>query len=78
MQLEHERLLEAQALLNQREEFIFSRSQELNRVEKEIEDSKATIEKKLRDLNDDRLSMDLTKASLSKREEVNFFDSLFL
>lgn len=78
MQLEQERLLEAQALLNQREDFIFSRSQELNRVEKEIEDSKATIEKKVRDLNDERLSMDLTKASLSKREEVNFFDSLFL
>lgn len=78
MQLEHERLLEAQALLNQREDFIFSRSQEVNRVEKEVEDSKATIEKKLRDLNDERLSMDLTKASLSKREEVSIFDSLFL
>ena len=57
-------------MLNQREDFIFSRSQELNRLEKELETSKANTEKDVRALNEERSNLELNAASLSAREEV--------
>ena len=70
MQQGQERLLDGQALLNQREDFIFSRSQELNRLEKELEASKSNIETELSALNEEKLILELKVASLSTREEV--------
>lgn len=70
MQQGQERLLDGQALLNQREEYIFSRSQELNRLEKELEASKSNIEKELRALNEEKSNLELKLASLTTREEV--------
>lgn len=70
LQESQERLLEGQALLNQREDYILSRSQELNRLEKEYESSKADIDKERRGLNEERSNLELTVASLSAREEV--------
>ncbi|XP_057491664.1 protein CROWDED NUCLEI 4-like [Actinidia eriantha] len=65
-----DRLLDGQALLNKREDYIFSRSQELNRLEKELESSKANTEKDLRALNEERSNLELNVASLSAREEA--------
>ena len=69
-QQEHERLLDGQASLNEREEYIFSRNQELNRLEKELEASRADFEKERRALKDEKSNIELTLASLTKREEV--------
>ncbi|GLT46845.1 hypothetical protein SLA2020_205750 [Shorea laevis] len=69
LQQEHERLLDGQALLNQREEYIFSRSEEVNRLEKELEVSKETIEKEQRVMKDEKSRLDSASASLLKREE---------
>ena len=73
MQQEQERLLDGQSLLNQREEYVASKSQELNQLEKVLEVSKANIEKELRSLNDEKSNLELTAASLSQREEVGIF-----
>lgn len=70
LQHEHERLLDGQALLNQREDYVASKSQELSCIEKELEASKASIENELRDLNDRKSNLEVTVASLSQREEV--------
>ncbi|KAG8641107.1 protein CROWDED NUCLEI 4 isoform X3 [Manihot esculenta] len=70
LQHEHERLLDGQALLNQREDYVASKSQELSCIEKELEASKASIEKELRDLNDRKSNLEVTVASLSQREEA--------
>ncbi|KAL6955025.1 branched-chain-amino-acid transaminase [Sarracenia purpurea var. burkii] len=70
LQESQERLLDGQALLNQREDYIFSRSQELNRLEKEYESSKANLEEELRSLNEERSKLELNVASLSAREEA--------
>lgn len=78
LQESQERLLEGQALLNQREEYILSRSQELNRLEKEYESSKADIDKELRGLNEKRSNLELTVASLSAREEVYTITFFFI
>lgn len=72
MQQEHDRLLDAQASLNQREDYILSRSQELNRLEKESEDAKRDIEKQCHAVNDEKSNLELIKASLRSREEVIF------
>ncbi|KAJ4832087.1 hypothetical protein Tsubulata_037646 [Turnera subulata] len=70
LQQEQERLLDAQALLNQREDFVASRSQELTRLEKELEALKENIEKELRSLNDEKSNLKVTVASLHQREEA--------
>ncbi|XP_050944759.1 protein CROWDED NUCLEI 4 [Cucumis melo] len=70
LQQEHERLLDGQALLNQREEYILSKTQELNRCEKELEELRANIENERRAVHDEKSKMQLSEASLSKREEA--------
>ncbi|OMP01715.1 Aminotransferase, class IV [Corchorus olitorius] len=78
VQQEQERLLDGQASLNKREEYIFSKTQELNRVEKELEASRAEIEKERRALKDEKSNLELTSASLSKREEAVIEREAFL
>lgn len=78
LQQEHERLLDGQALLNQREEYILSKTQELSRSEKELEELRASIENERRAVHDEKSKMQLYEASLSKREEVNSFPLLIL
>ncbi|XP_043710034.1 protein CROWDED NUCLEI 4-like isoform X2 [Telopea speciosissima] len=63
-------LLEGQALLSQREEYIFQRSQELNRCEKEMEVLKEKNENKYRALNEEKFNLDLKMTTLLKREEA--------
>ncbi|XP_038881730.1 protein CROWDED NUCLEI 4 isoform X2 [Benincasa hispida] len=70
LQQEHERLLDGQALLNQREEYILSKTQELNRFEKELEESRANIENERRAIHDEKSKLQLSEASLSKREDA--------
>ncbi|XP_023517391.1 protein CROWDED NUCLEI 4-like [Cucurbita pepo subsp. pepo] len=70
LQQEHERLLDGQALLNQREEYVLSKTQELSRLEKELEDSRANIEDERRSINNEKSKLQLTEAALSKREEA--------
>ncbi|CAM8946883.1 unnamed protein product [Rhodiola kirilowii] len=69
IQQEQEQLLDGKALLNQREEQIFNKSQELYSMENEIENSKSIIEKELRALNKEKSEVDHIKATLSAREE---------
>ncbi|XP_073139818.1 uncharacterized protein [Henckelia pumila] len=69
-QLTQERLLEGQGLLNQREEHVFTRTQELERFEKKLEDLKFRLEKDQRSLNEEKLSLELRASSLSAREEA--------
>ncbi|XVF17464.1 hypothetical protein REPUB_Repub10bG0124400 [Reevesia pubescens] len=78
VQEEHERLLDGQASLNQREEYIFSKTQELNRLEKELEASRVVIEKECRALKDEKSNLKLTLASISKREEAVIEREAFL
>lgn len=70
LQQSQERLLDGQALLNQREDYIFNRSQELTRLEKELEASKSKFEKELKVLSEEKTNLELKEASLSKREEA--------
>lgn len=70
MEQGEKRLLDGQALLNQREGYIFARSQELDRLEKELEASKANIEKQRGALNDEKSDLELKVASLVEREQV--------
>ncbi|KAF9601499.1 hypothetical protein IFM89_020266 [Coptis chinensis] len=70
VQQEQERVLDSQALLNQREEYISGKHQDFSRLEKELEDSKAKIDKKLIALNEEEASLNLNLASLSTREEA--------
>ncbi|KAI4327303.1 hypothetical protein L6164_019780 [Bauhinia variegata] len=70
LQQEQERLLEAQTLLNQREHHILSRSQEVNRLQKELEDAKVKIEKERRALHDEKSNLGLMEATLKRREEA--------
>lgn len=70
MQQEHDRLLEAQALLNQREDYIFSRSEKLDQLEKELEDTKLNIKEERRAIYDEKSKLELGEVSLQKREEV--------
>lgn len=71
LQHEQEQLLDGKALLNQREEQIFIKTQELYRLEKEIEKSKLNIEEELRALNEEKSDVEHMKAGLSTREEVS-------
>ncbi|KAJ6868225.1 hypothetical protein NC651_033319 [Populus alba x Populus x berolinensis] len=70
LQQEQERLLDGQSLLNQREEYVASKSQELNQLVKVLEVLKANIEKELRSLNEEISNLELTAASLSQRGAV--------
>ncbi|GLU20175.1 hypothetical protein SLE2022_363870 [Rubroshorea leprosula] len=70
LQQEHERLLDGQALLNQREEYIFSRSEELKRLEKELEVSRESIEKERTVLKDEKSRLDSAFTSSLKKEEA--------
>lgn len=78
MQQGQERLLDGQALLNQREDYIFSRSQELNRLEKELEASRSNIENEFRALQEEKSNLELKVASLTAREEVGCSHPLLL
>ena len=70
MQQSQDGLFEGQSLLNQREQYILNRSQELDQLEKSIESSKASIEKEVQTLNEERINLEQNIASLSAREEV--------
>ncbi|XP_042484737.1 protein CROWDED NUCLEI 4-like [Macadamia integrifolia] len=65
-----DQLLDGQALLNQREEYILGRSQELNCREKELDTLKENIENKYRAFNEGKSNLDLKMTALSKREEA--------
>ncbi|KZV29915.1 nuclear matrix constituent protein 1-like protein-like [Dorcoceras hygrometricum] len=69
-QLTQERLLEGQGLLNQREEYVFTRTQELERLEKKLEDMKLRLEKDQRYLNEEKLALQSKASSISAREEA--------
>ncbi|KAJ1399615.1 hypothetical protein SESBI_30165 [Sesbania bispinosa] len=70
LQQEQERLLESQALLNQREDHLFCRSQEQDRLQKELEDTGVKIEKEHEALHDEKTSLKLMEASLKQQEET--------
>ncbi|KAJ4963633.1 hypothetical protein NE237_023572 [Protea cynaroides] len=70
LQQGQDRLLDGQALLSQREEYIFGRSQELNCREKELESLKENIENKHRALNEEKSSLHLKMTTLLEREEA--------
>lgn len=71
LQQTEERLLDGQALLNQREEYVFNKTQELKRFEKELDDLKLCIDKERMALNEEKIVLELKSSSLSAREEVN-------
>ncbi|XWS33442.1 hypothetical protein CRYUN_Cryun22dG0083300 [Craigia yunnanensis] len=56
--------------IREREKYIFSRNQELNRLEKKLEASREDFEKGRKALKDEKSNIELTLASLSKREET--------
>ncbi|KAL5988325.1 hypothetical protein ACLOJK_036088 [Asimina triloba] len=70
LQQGQERLLEGQALLNQREEYILGKSQNLSRLEKELEAKKAEIEKEFLALKEEESKLDAKMVSFSSREEA--------
>ena len=70
MQQSQDRLLDGQSLLNQREEYVFNRSQELTRLEKQLEASKLDVENERKVLFEKKQDLDLLQTSLSAREEV--------
>ncbi|KAL6498172.1 hypothetical protein OROGR_028569 [Orobanche gracilis] len=70
LQHTHERLLDGQALLNQREEYVLNRTQELKRLEKELEDLKLRIDQERTAVNEGKLALELKASSLSAREEA--------
>ena len=70
MQQEHERLLDAQASLNQREDHIFGKSQELAELQKGLESAKSTFEEERRAFEDRKSNLEIELASLARREEV--------
>lgn len=76
MQQSQERLLDGQALLNQRDEYIFNKTQELKRFEKELDELKQNIDKERAVLNEEKNVLVLKASSLSAREEVNLYLSL--
>lgn len=78
VQQSQERLLDGQALLNQRDEYIFNKTQELKRFEKELDGLKQNIDKERAVLNEEKNVLLLKASSLSAREEVNLITSLFL
>ncbi|XP_047312059.1 protein CROWDED NUCLEI 4-like [Impatiens glandulifera] len=69
LQLSQEGLLYSQNLLNQREDYIFSRTEELNRKEKILEDSKVKIDEELKSFIEEKHMLEINAASLKAREE---------
>lgn len=76
LQQEQERSLAAQASLNEREDHIFSRSLELNQLQKELEDIKVKIESEHRALHNEKTKLELMEATLTRREEVHILKTL--
>ncbi|KAI3990880.1 hypothetical protein MKX01_026064 [Papaver californicum] len=70
LQLGQDRLLDSQALLNQREECISEKSRELSLFEKELEATEAKIKKESTALSEEKSGLDLKLAALSTREKV--------
>ncbi|CAA0817222.1 Protein CROWDED NUCLEI 4 [Striga hermonthica] len=70
LQHTHEKLLDGQALLNQREEYIFSKTQELKKFEKELGDLRLQIDKERTALNEEKVALELKASSLTAREEA--------
>lgn len=77
MQQTQERLLDAQALLNQREEYVLDKTQELKRFEKELDDLKSSLAQERLALSEEKLSLELRASSLSAREEVSVYNFVF-
>lgn len=71
MQQTQERLLDAQALLNKREEYVLDKTQELKRFEKELDDLRSSLAQERLALSEEKLSLELRASSLSAREEVS-------
>ncbi|KAL8472840.1 hypothetical protein ACS0TY_029892 [Phlomoides rotata] len=70
VQQSQERLLDGQALLNQRDEYIFNKTLELKRFEKELDELKQNIDKERALLNEEKNVLVLKASSLSAREEA--------
>ncbi|KAM7520361.1 hypothetical protein LguiB_019323 [Lonicera macranthoides] len=70
LQQGQERLLDGQALLNQREDYIFNRSEELSQLEKKLDASKLDIENEHKALRVEKTTLELKEASLLAREEA--------
>lgn len=71
MQQTQERLLDAQALLNQREEYVLDKTKELKKLERELDDLKLSIAQERMSLNEEKISLELKASTLSAREEVS-------
>lgn len=71
MQQTQERLLDSQALLNQREEYVLDQTQELKKFEKGLDDLKLRIAQERAALSEEKIALELKASSLSAREEVN-------
>lgn len=70
LQQGQERLLDGQALQNQREDYIFNRSEELSQIEKKLDAAKLDIENEHKALRVEKTTLELKEASLLAREEV--------
>lgn len=70
LQQSQEGLLDGQALFNQREEYILHRSQELSKLEKQLEASKSAVKDERRGLNEEKQKLELMTKSLDAREEA--------
>ncbi|KAL6573080.1 hypothetical protein OROHE_002556 [Orobanche hederae] len=70
LQHTHERLLDGQALLNQREEYVLNKTQELKRLEKELEELRLCIDQERTAVNEGKVALELKASSLSAREEA--------
>ncbi|KAH9619440.1 hypothetical protein KSS87_010776 [Heliosperma pusillum] len=64
------KLLDSQALLNQREADILSKSQALKRLERELEDAKESLAAEMRLLVEQKSNLELNAICLSEREKV--------
>jgi len=73
LQQEQERLLEGQTLLNQREDYIFQKSKELSRFEKELGEAKSKFEEECKLHQEKKSNLDLDMSALATREEVCIF-----
>ncbi|XP_074309084.1 uncharacterized protein LOC141643712 [Silene latifolia] len=64
------KLLDSQALLNQREADILSKSQALKKLDRELEDKKENIAAEMRVLMEQKSNLEINGLSLSEREKV--------
>ncbi|KAK9109799.1 hypothetical protein Sjap_017859 [Stephania japonica] len=70
VQQEQEKLLDGQALLNQREEYVLGRSQELSRLGKELEASKLALDTEFEFLKEEKTKLEQNMATLIAREQA--------